>query len=469
MGVFSWFRRKPSEVRQVSPTVSAYVYAPGQYTNGFFRKGGASFEQIAAEGYGKNVIAYVAVDEVAKAVASVPWLCYRKTARAEERTELPLPPVVVRPNPYQSWASFIYGLVSYHRISGNAFVEAIAPTIFTPPTGLYLHRPDKIRPIPGRLGLSAYGYVTNEGVKPLWPVDAVTQLSNMRHFHTFHPTEPWWGLSPIEAAALPIDVHNDANLWNANLLRRGASTDLAIVSEKPMSEKSYTRLRDQLQEDAQGAQNVKGFTLIDDLGDKYHFEKISFSPRDMAWMEAKNTSAHEIAIAVGGSTMPFLLGLPGLSTYNNQQEARLAFWDTFILPLLIAIRDQMNVWLMPRFGPELELDVDLDKVPALEPRRIEMWKRTEESTVLSLNEKRALLGFDEVTDPGADIPTALLQYTMAQQAREDAAEEDTATPARNGSRAARFARSLTASGMDGDLAHALAHAAYPHSQNGTVH
>src|SRR5262245_13523443 len=147
MGWREWLWKQktaPRELRAVSPTVMAYVYAPGGSPSGFYRRSGITYEQAAAEGYSKNVIAYCAVDEVAKAVSAVPWLCYR--AGGTDRTEVPMPPVIERPNPYQSWADFLYALVSYERISGNAFIEAIAPTILAPPEALYLHRPDKIRP-----------------------------------------------------------------------------------------------------------------------------------------------------------------------------------------------------------------------------------------------------------------------------------------------------------------------------------
>ena len=468
----SWFRSPPPpEQKAVSPTVAAYVYTPGSRTSGIYRHNGITFEQAAREGYGKNVIAYRAVDEVATAISSVPWLAYRKSkARQEmERTEVPMPSLFVRPNPYQSWTDILYGLVSYYLISGNGYIEAIAPSVSTPPLQLYLHRPDTIRPMPGEVGLAAYGLVTSSGVKPLWPVNPVDGQSNMRLIKTFHPLEPWVGMSPIEAAALGLDVHNDANIWNANLLRRGASTDLAIVAEQPMPDTSYTRLRDQLEQEASGARNVKGFTLIDGLGDKYHFEKISFSPRDMSWLEAKNTSAHEVALAMGGSTMPFLLGLSGTMTYSNQKEARLAFWLTFVLPLLRKIRDEINVWLMPRFGEGLELDVDLDEIPALEPQREARWDRIEKSTMLSINQKLELLGFDTVQVPGADIPLALLPYAMAgaTEQEEPQAEEETKGRA--------FEAELVASGIAPAFAKQMRDATFPHSKppvvggNGTVH
>jgi len=481
MGFFDWFRRNntaPPEQKAVSPTVSAYVYTPGQVTNGFYRKNGVSFEQAAQEGYGKNVIAYASVDEVAKAISSPPWLAYQRPlavgGRASlDRKEVSKPPVFIRPNPYQSWADFLYAAASYHRIAGEVPIEAITPggSYNEPPTQLYLHQPDTIRPIPGRVGLSAYGFINASGqLIPKWPVDPITGNSNMRLIKTFNPCDPWRGLSPIEAAALSIDLHNDANTWNANLLRRGASSDLLVTAKAAMSDKSLSRLKAQFEEDMSGARNVKAVTLIEGVGDQVTVDKIGFSARDMSWIEGLHVSAHEVAIALGGSTMPFLLGLSdGAMTYSNQETARLAFWDTFVLPLLLMVfRDELNAWLMPRYGDGLELDVNLDQVPALEPRRREMWERLEKSTFLSINQKLEALGYDKSPAEGADVPIALLPVMQAKMVAENMPEEDQQTEEQKG---ASFERDLIATGIAPELAKDMRRVTFLNGtlKNGTVH
>lgn len=450
----SFLRSKPIEEKSVSPTIAGYVISPGATTLGLYRKSGISYESAAKEGYQKNTIVYRAINEVATAVASVPWLSYQQL-RSGDRQEIPSPLILTRPNPYQSLSSYLYDAVCFYLVAGNCYPEMIAPTPQRPPLQLYLQRPDRIRPILGKAGIDGYGLVTQGGIKPMpeWQVNPATGLSNILHLKTFNPLDDWQGISPIEAAALGIDVHNDANVWNANLLRRGASSDMALVT-KQLTDKQFSRLKDQLDQHS-GASNVKGFLLIETGEDtEYKFERISFSPRDMSWIQSKNTSAHEIALALGGSAMPFLLGLPGTTTYSNQREARLAFWDSTVLPLLFRIRDEFNYWLAPRLSEGLMFDVDLDSISALEPRREMLWQRMQAANFLTINEKRTTLGYDPVE--GGDV--ILQPATMLPLGTEPTEQTQPAKAA------ARFERELVIGGIAPALAKELTEQTY----NGAV-
>ena len=66
-------------------------------------------------------------------------------------------------------------------------------------------------------------------------------------------------------------------------------------------------------------------------------------------------------------------------------------------------------WLSPAFGAGLSLAVDLDKVEALSPDRAALWDRVTKAPFLTVNEKRAAVGYGALA--GGDrleSPTALL-------------------------------------------------------------
>ena len=111
----------------------------------------------------------------------------------------------------------------------------------------------------------------------------------------------------------------------------------------------------------------------------------------------------ERAAAVFGSSEP----RPEDTAY---QEARLALWEDTVIPLLRHLRDEFNAWLAPAFGAGLELDLDLDDIPALALRREKTWARIEAAGFLTLNEKRAAIGLpprgdgDALTPPGGAKP-----------------------------------------------------------------
>lgn len=88
---------------------------------------------------------------------------------------------------------------------------------------------------------------------------------------------------------------------------------------------------------------------------------------------------------------------------SNYKEARQAFYTETVLPLMDWIRDELNNWLVPKFGDDLYIDYDKDEIEALQEDRAEVWKQAMEAVkigVLTPNEARLLLGYEEM--PGAD-------------------------------------------------------------------
>ncbi len=74
------------------------------------------------------------------------------------------------------------------------------------------------------------------------------------------------------------------------------------------------------------------------------------------------------------------------------------------MPLLRHLRDELNAWLVPMFEEGLRLELDLDEVPALLPRRETRWDMlmsAVELGVLTRNEAREGLGFGPVA--GGDV------------------------------------------------------------------
>ena len=152
------------------------------------------------------------------------------------------------------------------------------------------------------------------------------------------------------------------------------------------------------------------------------WKEMSLSPKDMDFLNAKLQSARDVAAAFG--VPPMLVGVPGDSTYANYREARLALWEETILPLLDFIADQLNHWLSPRFGDHLKLAYDKDEISALSPRREEAWARVQGAEFLTLNEKRAAVGYAPL-DGGDDLPALI---APAGALEEDPEEEPETAP-----------------------------------------
>jgi len=361
------------------------------------------FDAFAEEGYRRNVIAYRAVNQVARAVASVSWRAFQGQRSLAAHPVLAL---LARPNPTMARSEFFEAVTGYFLIAGNSYVEAVAAGGVGVPRELWPLRPDRMKVIAGKTGL-AQGYVYSlGGAEQRWDADPVTGRSAILHLKTFHPLDDWYGLSPAEPAAAAIDQRNESDKWNMALLQNGARPSGALVYEPKgadaanLSDEQFARLKEEVTSQFSGARNA-GRPLLLDGG--LSWQEMSLSPKDMDFLESRHTASRDIALAFG--VPPQLLGIPGDNTYSNYREARLALWEETVIPLLCHLRDELNAWLAPQFDEDVTLGFDLDDVPALAPRREKVWARVRAADFLTLNEKRQAVGLG-VREGGDDFPGA---------------------------------------------------------------
>ena len=126
------------------------------------------------------------------------------------------------------------------------------------------------------------------------------------------------------------------------------------------------------------------------------WKAMSLTPKDMDFLDAKNSAAREIALAFG--VPPMLLGIPGDNTYANFQEANRVFWRQTVLPLASRVGGAIAHWLSPQFGEGLRIVVDSDRIDALASDRAALWDRIANAPFLTLNEKREATGYAPVED-----------------------------------------------------------------------
>jgi HK97 family phage portal protein len=212
----------------------------------------------------------------------------------------------------------------------------------------------------------------------------------------YHAAHDHYGMSPLEAAATAIDLHNTAARWNKALLDNSARPSGALVyttRDGNLTTEQYERLKAELEQGFQGSVNAGRPLLLEGGLD---WKSMSLSPKNMDFLEAKNAAAREIALALG--VPPMLLGIPGENTYANMAEANRGFWRQTVIPLVGRTSKALSRWLAPAWDPELELRPDFDAVEALSPEREALWARLEKASFLTLNEKRAAAGYSPIVD-----------------------------------------------------------------------
>lgn len=354
------------------------------------------YGHLAHESYEANATVFACVNTIARAVAGVPWLLYQLPAspwgRIEEIEDHPLLELIERPNPWQGQAAFFESLVGFLLLSGNSYVLAVGPERGMP-RELYLLRPDRVQVLPDERNLvRGYRYTVN-GI----PHDYVN--GEVLHIRLFHPRNDWYGLSPVEAAARHVDQDNAATAWNTALLQNMARPPGALVTEHNLEETQFRRLQEQIEQRYSGAKNAGRPLLLEGGLD---WKQFGLSPADMDWLNGQKLSGRRIASVFG--VPPELIGDSESKTYSNYKEARKALYQETVLPLLDRIRDDLNAWLVPRFGQRLWLDYDRDEIEAIQEDRETVWRRAIDAVkagVITPNEARAMLGYDEV--PGGDV------------------------------------------------------------------
>ncbi|MEQ3625347.1 MAG: phage portal protein [Celeribacter sp.] len=349
---------------------------------------------LTRAGFTGNPVGFRAVKLIAEAAAALPLVCQDAGCRYEQH---PLIDLLARPNPAQGRAELLEALYGQLLLTGNAYVEAAGLTGDGLPAELHILRSDRMSLIPGADGWPvAYDYAVG-GRKHRFDMGA--EVAPLCHIRSFHPQDDHYGLSPMQAAAVAMDVHNAASRWSKALLDNAARPSGAIIYKGPegqgsMSSDQYDRLISEMERSHSGAHNAGRPMLLEGGLD---WRPMGFSPSDMEFQKTKEAAAREIATAFG--VPPMLLGVPGEATYANYQEAHRAFYRLTVLPLAQKVTAQLAHWLAG-FGTGAEMGSampvritpDPDQVPALAAEREAQWRRVSDADFLSDAEKRQLLG-----------------------------------------------------------------------------
>ena len=364
------------------------------------------YEKLADEGFRKNAIVFRCVNLIAECAAAVPWVLFREGGRDLEQVEAhPLLDLLVRPNPMQGGAAFFHAVYAFRLLAGNSYIEAAAPDAGANagvPRELWVLRPDRMKVIKGENGLPAGHEFKVGGRAVRWDFDPITGRSAILHSKSFHPLDDWYGMSPLEAAAFEVDQHNAAGEWNFSLLKNQARPSGALVyaprdegAPDVLSDEQFSRVREQI--DRHTGPAAAGRPLILEGG--LDWRQMSLTPTEMDWLKGRDLSARDIALVF--DVPPQLVGIEGSQTFANFEQARLSLYEDAVLPLAGSYRDDLNRWLVPAFGTDLELALDQDAISALAPRRERKWRMVRDADFLTVNERRAVLGFAPID--GGDV------------------------------------------------------------------
>ncbi|WP_424942899.1 phage portal protein [Aliiroseovarius crassostreae] len=388
--VFNFLKRGEEQVPEVKASATGPVIA--YHGSGRVAWSPRDVVSLTKTGFAANPVGFRSVKLIAEAAAALPLVLQDAERRYDEH---PIMDLLARPNAAQSRAELFEALFGQLTLTGNGYLEAVAGEEGAP-FELHVLRSDRMNLVPGADGWPvAYDYVVGAKKHRFHLGQGVSPIC---HIKNFHPQDDHYGLSPLQAAATAIDVHNAASSWSKALLDNAARPSGAIVykgldGQAQMSADQYDRLLSEMEAHHVGARNAGRPMLLEGGLD---WKPMGFSPSDMEFQKTKEAAAREIAQAFG--VPPMLIGIPGDATYANYQEANRAFYRLTVVPMVQRVAASVGHWLSEYTGETVTLKPDLDQVPALAVERDQQWKRVAEASFLTDGEKRALLGLPKLSD-----------------------------------------------------------------------
>ncbi len=342
-----------------------------------------NYASLCREGFARNPIVYRCVRLIAEAAASVPF-----NLEGDNQAELCLSRTSSQEGVTTTFEQF-YG---YLQLSGEAYLEA--GHIGDKLGFITALCPEDVTPLETKNGrIAGWEIAQSNGTKRRAALNVATGQSPLLHMSLFSPRET---LSPLEAAAQAIDLHNEGGRWAKALLENSARPSGALIykgtgGSDHLTDDQFDRLKSELESKHSGSRHA-GRPLVLEGG--LDWKSMSLSPTDMDFIQARREAAREIALAFG--VPPMLLGLPGDNTYANYREANLAFWRQTIIPLVNKTATGLQNWMRPWFDDDVSVSVDLEKVPALSEDRNALWQRLSAVDFLSDEEKRRLAGVTSI-------------------------------------------------------------------------
>lgn len=383
------------------------------------------YENFANETYLKNVVAFRCIDEIAKATASVSWGVFneKKSGTLERVYEHDLAELLKRPNPEESFEFLMLKWQAFLLIAGNSYLRRLFPltrkTEF--PSELQVLRPDRMTVVNDGGYLKGFKY-TVEGRPTEWTVDPITQQCDVLQHKLFHPTDDWYGASVTESVAREVDTLNEQTEWNKKLLENEGRPGMILTFIGNLSPRMLEYYENKLKNKFSGSENAgRNMILEGEPGTKA--EPYGWSPTDLDFLEGGRELARKICN--GYNVPPQLLGIPGDNKYANYQEARQHFYEGPIFWYLRFFKGEFNNWIFKK-DTSLQLNFMLDDHPALAPKRDKMWSRAQNSTFITVNEKRGLINYPSIGKAGDVIfvPTNVIPIEDMSKSVEEIEKEE---------------------------------------------
>lgn len=329
----------------------------------------------------------------------------------------------VQANPWERAKVFRYRLIALWLLSSKGvFIEIVrsragrigmmmlldpdmvetVPTVMTDANGQPLYNRDGSERVDP---LGAYRVTVNDGSGPYNTLPRFNpkasfeqQPKSVLWVRSPHPTLMFRGMSPMQAAALTVDMDRAARMYNKRFMDEdGRPGGLVLVKGNVVGDTLEI-----IEAKVNGGPASRG-RLTALQGDAMDFVDTSGSPRDTQWSETMDRTRKEASMVFG--VPESVLGDSSGRTFDNADAEKANWMEDTLQPLTDMLDDQLDI-LTGAWDDALFFRHDWSTEWVLNRhKREEIAKAAEDFDKgrITLNEYRKIAGLSEVDDPAARV------------------------------------------------------------------
>ena len=371
------------------------------------------------EGYRKNATIYSLINLITKAATTIPFQVYEKTNENDykrykaltsgmmdassiqkasilqkralvELHDTDLHKLLERPNPAQSYNSWITELIAFGKLTGNRYIYGIGPDNGPNEgkfTELYVMPSQVMEIVSGGImePVSQYKLEYN-GTKY---IDA----SDICHIKDFNPYYDGtgthlYGQSPLRAGLRSLTTNNEAVQTGVKYLQNQTARGVLMSDEGDLNQVQAQQLKDTFRRQHQGSENA-GDVII--TPKKLSWLNFGLNAVDVSLIEQFNASQKDLCNIYNVPVQ--LLNNTDSSSYNNMKEAKKALYQNAVIPELLKIQDELNRWLAPKYGENICIEFDFSAIPELQEETDKVVDQLSKAWWITPNEKRTAMNY----------------------------------------------------------------------------
>ncbi len=363
-----------------------------------------NYHQLADSGYIKNYVSNKCIRATMQALGDLKFDILINGESIKDKTDrmsVAFKNLVRDPNPDYSWSDFVGAVYNGRTIDGSGYMH---PTFFVgdgAPKGIEFFRPDRVTKTTGA-DERVHQYRYSRGSR-----QEVYQRDEDGHFdliewRAFNPVSDTQGLSSVRTAGLSIDGHTGGLVWNKQIVENGGKfSGIASLQDaesgQSMDEEQLLALQKKFNEKSNSS--LASWLLVNA---PIKIESMGLTASELDWLNG--IKAYAVGIANALDYPPYLLGLES-TTFNNQAEAKMDFYESSVIPKANDIYKRLSAFYSRKTGMDIEFKLDLDKIIALIPRMLErstVAGQQFNDGLISQNEARDIIGREEA-EFGGDL------------------------------------------------------------------